>query len=291
MSEDITNSTSSMKGPIGIALVALGLAGTLGYSYHERNVAQQLTTQNQEMTASLNDTRGKVDALNTKLEAMSAEQAAARQAAQPAVVSPSAHRQITRQASQRRRMDDARWKQVQDQLAEHGKQIDATKQDLVSARTELSGSIARTHDELVLLEKKGERSYYEFDVNKTGQFHRTGPVSVRLKKANSKRQYADLELMIDDFKLSKKHVNLFEPAFFYATENGRPVEMVINNISKDHIHGYVSEPRYKNGDLEAMAGTSQAGAAATPAGPPPRTGSTVSSTPPERRKLELPPPK
>jgi uncharacterized lipoprotein NlpE involved in copper resistance len=278
-----------MKRPIGIALLAVALAGAMGYSYHERNLAQQLTTQNQEMTASLNDTKGKVDALNAKLDAMSAEQAARQ--AQPAVVTPSAHRPITRQASQRRRMDDARWKQVQDQLAEHGKQIDATRQDLANARTELSGSIARTHDELVLLEKKGERSYYEFDVNKTGQFHRTGPVSVRLKKANTKRQYADLELMVDDFKLSKKHVSLFEPAFFYATENGRPVELVINNISKDHIHGYVSEPRYKSGDLEAMAGASQGTAAAVTSGAPPRPGTTASSTPPERRKLELPPPK
>jgi uncharacterized lipoprotein NlpE involved in copper resistance len=289
MSEDITNSSPSMKRPIGIALLAVALAGTVGYSYHERNLAQQLTAQNQEMTASLNDTKGKVEALNAKLEAMSAEQAARQ--AQPAVVTPSAQRPITRQASQRRRIDDARWKQVQDQLAEHGKQIDATRQDLASTRTELSGSIARTHDELVLLEKKGERSYYEFDVNKTGQFHRTGPVSVRLKKANTKRQYADLELMVDDFKLSKKHVNLFEPAFFYATENGRPVELVINSISKDHIHGYVSEPRYKNGDLEAMAGASQSNAAAVSSGAPPRPGTTASTTPPERRKLELPQPK
>jgi hypothetical protein len=35
-----------------------------------------------------------------------------------------------------------------------------------------------------------------------------------------------------------------------------PVELVINSISKNHIHGYVSEPKYKGADLEAVANSS-----------------------------------
>jgi hypothetical protein len=35
-----------------------------------------------------------------------------------------------------------------------------------------------------------------------------------------------------------------------------PVELVINSIGKNHIHGYVSEPKYKGAELEAMAHSS-----------------------------------
>ncbi len=153
----------------------------------------------------------------------------------------------------RQRIDDPRWKKVQGQLDEQGKQIDSTRQDLANARTELQGSIATTHDQLVMLEKKGERSYYEFDLDKAGQMQREGPVAVRLRKANTKHEYADLEMMVDDFKVSKKHVNIYEPVVFYSGDRKVPVELVINGISKNHIHGYVSEPKYEGVELEAMA--------------------------------------
>jgi hypothetical protein len=50
--------------------------------------------------------------------------------------------------------------------------LTSTQGDLTNARTELSGSIAHTHDELVLLEKKGKRNYVEFDLTKSKQFRR-----------------------------------------------------------------------------------------------------------------------
>jgi hypothetical protein len=142
---------------------------------------------------------------------------------------------------------------MQGQLDNQAKQIDATRQDLTSARTELQGSIATTHEELVLLEKKGERSYYEFDLDKTKQFQREGPVGVQLRKANTKHEYADLDMLIDDLRVSKKHVNIYEPVFFYPADSKTPAELVINKISKDHIHGYVSEPKYKGAEVEAKA--------------------------------------
>ena len=81
----------------------------------------------------------------------------------------------------------------------------------------------------------------------------TGPVAIRLKKANVKHQYADMELYVDDAKLTQKHVNLLQPVIFYAGENGKPIELVVQRISQNHIHGYVSTPKYKDSDLAAMA--------------------------------------
>jgi hypothetical protein len=126
----------------------------------------------------------------------------------------------------------------------------------------LTGSIARTHDELVLLQKKGERNYREFDVAKSKQFNFDGPVGIRLKKANVKHDYADLELMIDDRSLSQKHVNIYQPVMFYTPDIPQPIELVINSITKDHIRGYISSPKYRQSELAAMQ-TANAGASAS----------------------------
>ena len=198
-----------------------------------------------------------MSALTTRLDAMNAERTAEKPAASHSALDHSVlYRKPVTAASMRHRIDDPRWKKVQGQLDEQGKQIDSTRQDLANTRTELQGSIATTHDQLVMLEKKGKRSYYEFDLNKSGQMQREGPVGVRLRKANTKHEYADLEMMVDDFKVSKKHVNIYEPVVFYSADRKVPVELVINSIGKNHIHGYVSEPKYKGAELEAMANTS-----------------------------------
>ena len=174
------------------------------------------------------------------------------------------------------RRDDPRWKQFQAKLDEQQKAIDATRQDLAGTRTELSGSIASTHEELVALERKGERKYYEFDLDKSKQFSSQGPVGIRLKKANTKNQYADLELMVDDAKLSQKHVNLLQPVVFYAAEGGRPVELVINKVTKDHVHGYVSEPKYRQSELASARQIRM------------RLGPRDIGAAPQRQKLEVP---
>jgi hypothetical protein len=242
-----------------VLLLALTV-GAVGYSWHEHSVAKKLATDNSTMTASLNATRDQLNALGAKVNALEVKPES-EPASKPAAVIY--RKPLTAAVSRHRirRGDDPRWKKMQGQLDEQGRAIESTRQNLASARTELTGSIAKTHDELVLLEKKGELNYYEFDLDKTGQFQRQGPISIRLRKANTKHDYADLELLVDDSKLSKKHVNVYEPVVFYPAHDKVPVELVINSVTKNHIHGYVSAPKYRSEDLQAMAnsGTSNAG--------------------------------
>ena len=77
----------------------------------------------------------------------------------------------------------------QKQIAETQANLEQAKSDLEgnlqSARTELGGDIARNHDEVVALEKKGERNYYEFSFEKSKTYHHTGPISIALRKADS----------------------------------------------------------------------------------------------------------
>ena len=238
---------------IGLILLAFLCIVAVGYAWHQRSLANNLARQNDQTAAALKDTRAQMDALTAQIHALSAAEAARTAAAEQA-----AQRQAVRHASARHvRRDDPRWKKVQDQLDAQGKAIDSTQQDLNSAKTELSGSIARTHGELVALKRKGERNYYEFDLDKSKDFSHPGPVGIRLRKANTKNQYADLEIVVDDVKLTQKHVNLYQPVIFYAADGQRPIELVVNSVRKNHIHGYVSEPKYKPSELSAMAGDAQ----------------------------------
>ena len=207
--------------------------------------------------------------------------------AAPAAAAPVAS--SARSIAPHTRKEDPRFKKLQSQIDAQEKAIDETRGDialtqgdLLNTRTELSGSIAHTHDELVVLQKKGERNYAEFDILKSKQFEHKGPFGVRLKKANVKHQYADLELIVDDRNLSQKHVNLYQPVMFYTPDSPQPVEVVINNISKDHIHGYISSSKYRQSELASMssATTNASQAADAPA---------ASSEPPSQRK-KLPPP-
>jgi uncharacterized coiled-coil protein SlyX len=273
-----SKSGSATRFPIASALVFVVVAVIAAYAFHEHNLSKQLAAQNSAATSALAATRDQVSALTARLDAMNAERAAEQPAAHPPV-----YRKPMAAAGMRHRIDDPRWKKMQGQLDDQAKQIDATRQDLSSARTELQGSIATTHDELVLLEKKGERSYFEFDLDKNGQFTREGPVGVRLHKANTKHEYADLEMLVDDFKVSKKHVNIYEPVVFYAADSKVPVELVINSITKNHIHGYVSEPKYKGADLEAMAKPSASNAATNNSADP-----NAKPSPAVRQRLDMP---
>lgn len=247
-----------LRGPAVLVAVAATVFGAGAYSIHEHNVASTAQAQNADMVASLRATNAQVEQLTAKLNELTAPKPAPEVAAP--VHAKKSGAKTTRSAAVKHRSDDTRWKKVQAQLDAqgraidaNGKAIDATRQDLTSAKTELGDSIARTHGELVVLQKKGERNYYEFSIDKSKQFSRVGPMGLKLRKANEKHQYADLELMVDDRSLQKKHVNLYEPTMFYTSDSDQPVQVVINSVTKNHIRGYIAEPKYRPAQLQAVA--------------------------------------
>ena len=263
--------------PYVVAVVVAG-AG-IGYAVHERHSAQTLAAQNSQVTAQLSATKGQMDALAAKVNALALSnetKAAAPSAPSVAMATSRPH------AAHHDSAQDQRFKKLQSQVDAQGKEIEDTRNNLASTSTELTGSIARTHDELVVLEKKGERSYSEFDLQKSKEFKREGPVSISLRKANSKHQYADLQLMVDDRNLSQKHVNLYQPVMFYQPDSQRPVEIVINSITKDHVHGYISAPKYQQSDLAAMANGGNNSAPAT------NQAANSNAQPSPRQRLPLP---
>jgi DNA anti-recombination protein RmuC len=109
--------------------------------------------------------------------------------------------------------------------------------------TNTNSTIARNHDELVLLEHKGDRNYYEFSLNK-GQKKPVGTVSLGLRKVDQKHNRFTLDIFADDKVYQKKDRNVNEPLQFYAGKDPALYEIVVNNInSKNEISGYLSTPK------------------------------------------------
>ena len=132
-------------------------------------------------------------------------------------------------------------------------QLNTTREDLQgklnSTKDELSGSIAKNHDEMVILQKRGERNYYEFDLAKSKEPRRVGPISLALRKSDTKRKNYTVDLLIEDSRIEKKNVNLYEPVLINLADRPQPLDIVVNFIGKNEVKGYVSEPKYKRSQL------------------------------------------
>jgi hypothetical protein len=257
MEDSPLNTEKSVAKFVALLIAAAAVAvGAFGYAIHEHHAAQQLAAQNQQEAADLASNRAQIDNLTAKVSELAtrAETQQAPAAVPAATSAPTTHAAALLRKPKAGRAADRRLSRMQAQLDAQGKAIEETRGDLASTRTELTGSIARTHDELVVLERRGERSYFEFDLSKSKQFTREGPLGVSLRKANVKHQYADLQLMVDDRDLVQKHVNLDQPVMYFEPDTEQPIQVVINAITKDHIHGYVSAPKYRKSELASMAG-------------------------------------
>lgn len=243
--QDHRSHTSSwLAAAIVILVIALGL--TVGYIYQQQNNAKALLTRDSNMSATLSQMQNQIDGLTAKLNQAPA-----------AAPAPATSTQAGESAAAVRRQSAAtskRVKAMQAALAEQQKQLKDTQDQVAQARSDfttglnstrddLSGSIARTHDELVALEQRGERNYVEFDITKAKHFQKEGPLMVSLRKADPKHKRYDLALIVDDNQLSKKNINLYEPVWVSGADREQ-VQLVVNRVDKDHIHGYVSAPKY-----------------------------------------------
>jgi len=242
---------------------AAGIA--VGYGYKQQSTVSQLSAHEAEMNSTSNQMQDQIGMLTAKLNEMAEAQRAAAASASVAAQTTGAG---SAEAKRRAAADAKRLKQLQSEILDQQKQLKDTQDQVAknrsdlegnisSTRDELNGSIARTHDELVALEKRSDRSFFEFDLTKSKRFERTGPIQVSLRKADTKHKSFNLAMLVDDNQLMKKHVNLYEPIWIHRSDDPQPVQIVVNKIGKNHVHGYVSAPKYKNSELAASTMSNQ----------------------------------
>ena len=141
---------------------------------------------------------------------------------------------------------DGRVTTVKEEVDKTKAELEKTIAALSSVRGDLgvqSGLIATNGEELAALKRLGERNYYEFDMRKSRQPGKVGPVRIKLTGTDRKRNRYSLELWADDKKIEKRRKTLLEPVQFYVIGSRVPYELVVNKIDKDQIAGYLATPK------------------------------------------------
>jgi chromosome segregation ATPase len=108
-----------------------------------------------------------------------------------------------------------------------------------------SGLIATNGKELAALKALGERNYTEFKLAKTKKNapQKVGDVSVVLEKTDPKKNQYTIFVIADDKKVEKKDKSINEPVQFLLSRASQPYELVVNEVRKDMIVGYLSAPK------------------------------------------------
>ena len=168
------------------------------------------------------------------------------------------------QAKQELSSDISRVRDAADsKISEVGTQVTAVKGDVASTRSELEKTvadlkratgeldghsvlIATNQKELSALQALGERNYVQFTIQKSKQPQRVGDVSILLKRTDPKKNRYTIDLTADDKTTEKKDRGINEPLQFMTSKAKQPYELVVNDVKKDVIVGYLSIPKVLN---------------------------------------------
>ena len=160
---------------------------------------------------------------------------------------------LTAQIGQVKQDTDAKIGAVSTDLTGAKGDISATKQDLEATKAKLtstvgdlgvqSGLIARNQEELDQLKRQGERNIFELHLTKSKTPTRVGPIQVTLTKTDPKKFKYTMTLIADDKTIEKKDKTADEPVQFYIKGATRPYEIVIFDVTKDKINGYLATPK------------------------------------------------
>jgi hypothetical protein len=121
--------------------------------------------------------------------------------------------------------------------------LESTKKDLQMARSEMGTLIAKNHSDIETLRRLGERDYVEFTIAGRNKPQKVGDFTVELRGTDPKKNQCSLAIVIDDKRTEKRNRPVNEPIFFYAHGAHQPMEVVINQVEKSKVTGYLSVPK------------------------------------------------
>ena len=109
----------------------------------------------------------------------------------------------------------------------------------------MSGAVATNSKELSALKELGERNYFEFALGKTKAPQRIGDLRLILKKTDPKHNRYTVDVLADDKKVEKKDRTVNEPVQLYLSGSSQAYEIVVNQVKKNEVVGYVATPKVK----------------------------------------------
>jgi len=248
-----------------VLFVALGALAYFGYSAQTRlqqELAKSeeqnkiLTAQLDQANARLADLKGQMDVTSQKIGMTQAELAEARSRAEAIRKQQTASDQrLSQEISAAQKESEAKIGAVATDVTGAKKDIEATKSDLEATKSKLersmgdmnvmSGLIARNHDDLEELKRRGDRNYYEFTLQRAKTPERVGPVQMSLNKTDPKKSKYTMTVLVDDKPIEKKDKTAGEPVQFYVKGSAKisPYEIVVFDVGKTQITGYLATPK------------------------------------------------
>lgn len=147
-------------------------------------------------------------------------------------------------------------------LGEISDNVNGVKTDVASTQSELektgsdlkrvmgdmgvmSGLIATNSTQLDALKALGDRDYVQFDLKRTSGKQKVGDIQLALSKADPKHSRFTIDVLADDKMVEKRDRTINEPVQLYLAGNHQPEEIVVNEVKKDEVIGYVSMPKVK----------------------------------------------
>jgi len=272
-------------GVLIVAVLGLGYMGHAAQSQLQTDLAKAqdqnkvLSAQLEQANARLADLKGNIEVTQEKVHLTQAELAKARSRAEAIQKEQIASDQkLATQLTAVQQESAQKIGEVATDLGGAKKDIDATKSDLEATKGKLeratgdmgvmSGLIAHNRDDLEELKRRGDRNYYEFKVTKSKTPQRVGPVQVTLNKVDQKRAKYTMTVFVDDRSIEKKDKTAGEPVQFYLKGATRmaPYEIVVFDVGKNDINGYLSTPKDAGtgGGGSAAPSTAAPSAAAKP---------------------------
>jgi len=124
------------------------------------------------------------------------------------------------------------WEATTDRLAD-------TAGELGEHREEM----ARLREHVNQLAQRTERSYVTFNLRKGSDRQRVGPVWLVLRGTDVKNQRYTVRLFVDEKWVEMKDRAAHEPVEFYLSGVQLPLEVVVSDIGKDWVLGYLSMPK------------------------------------------------
>jgi cell division protein FtsB len=265
----------------GVLFVALAAMGFFGYTAQSRmsqdlakteDANKQLLQRLDQANASLADLKGHLEVTEEKLGLTTAELAKAKSRAESIRKEQvAADQKLSTQLAQAQKENEEKLGVVSTDLGGAKKDIETTRNDLEATKGKLdratgdmgvmSGLIARNHDDVEDLRRRGERNYYEFTIPKTKTAQRVGPVQIALNKVDQKKSKYTMTVYADDKSIEKRDKTAGEPVQFYVKGSSRmaPYEVVVFDVGKNQITGYLSTPK----DASATGAPAAAAAPAT----------------------------
>lgn len=108
----------------------------------------------------------------------------------------------------------------------------------------MSGLIATNSTDIKVLRALGDRNIYEFTLNRNSGMQKVGDIQVALDRSDVKHNRFSVYILADDKRVEKKDKTINEPVQFYvASKAKQPYELVVNEVSKNTVKGYLATPK------------------------------------------------